>query len=228
MITHKSENRFSMKILGHKIKNNFPRGIYVLFLKIKYYLFRKKCSGNISSVTYSDGEWVSRKTTKDLRAIQDMLCNDKEALSILQIGIGNSSCFEVVNKANKKVHFTGTTIVQEEMEHAKNKFSKDFDDKYKVIVCNKYSDEMKDLKGNYDYIIDNDISSYACCKEHFERMLDYYKQLLAPEGKICVGIIGLEYFDSGFGLTENMFSKILKKKKMKITNNGICYLIERL
>ena len=204
-----SENKFSMKIISHKVKKYLPNWFYIFLLKIRYYSFRKECSRSNMNETvgsYSDGSWVLRKTTSDLLRIENYLLKVSDGKSLLQIGIGNSSLYKRINHLVR--HFDGVTIVEDEVHHAEILFPKSEFLNYQVHLINKYSNELKILPGSYDYIIDNDLSSYACCHKHFNDMLNNYAILLNDTGKVIVGINGLSYFDTGFGLTPSMLKKI--------------------
>ncbi len=208
------ERRLSLKIVAHRIRRYFPKFGYPLLLLIRYAFFPRYCSNNlISKITYSDGSWINRKTTADLEKITDFIVKYKSSnLSILQIGIGNSSLFSGVGIKAKR--FVGISVVEDEILYAKKKFEEEFGSAYEVILMNKYSNEIGNLMGGFDFIIDNDISSYACCKFHFESMLDIYHNLLAQGGCIIVGVDGLGYFDSGFGLTKGMMASISRKHNL--------------
>jgi hypothetical protein len=202
-----AERRWSLKILAHKIKRYFPLFVYEWMLWLRYASFTRRCKDlDVPQITYSDGSWTGRKTTADLRRILDFLRSEADGLRVLQIGIGNSSLFSEIGERCASV--TGLTISEDEVEWARQKFPSDFDRRYDVRLMNKYSHEIASIGGGYDYIVDNDLSSYACCRHHFDAMLLAYRDMLAPQGSILVGINGLGYFDSGFGLTAGMMSDI--------------------
>jgi hypothetical protein len=202
-----TERRLSLKILAHRIKRYLPGFVYKGLILFRYTFFKRHCQNIcIPNIKYSDGSWVERKTTSDLAHIQDFLQGVESPLKLLQIGIGNSSLFESMKQ--RKFHLTGITIVEEEVSYAQKKFPDSFGIQYEVRLMNKYSEEISTLGGEYDYIIDNDLSSYACCRYHFNVMLSGYKKLLTPKGRILIGINGLGYFDSGFGLNQGMIQKI--------------------
>ncbi len=204
------ERRLSLKILGHKIRKYFPKYGYPALLHIRFALFQKRCMGNlVPMISYSDGSWVNRETTEDLQNMTTHLESVKGRPSILQIGIGNSSLFSAIRE--KTTRFVGITIVEDEVAHARRSFPNEFGNTYQVRLMNKYSDEVAELEGGFDFIIDNDLSSYACCKHHFGTMLDIYRNILADDGCVLVGVTGLGYFDTGFGLTPKMIAPIAKE-----------------
>ena len=56
---------------------------------------------------------------------------------------------------------------------------------YAVHLVSKYSREfLLEIEHRYDYIVDNNLASYACCKYHFHRMLDNYVWCLRPDGRV--------------------------------------------
>jgi len=223
----KLEKRFTIKILAHKIKKYFPIQFYNFFLLLRFYAFKKHCNkGMTSKITYSDGSWISRKTTSDLRKIQTYLSGIEESLEVLQIGIGNSSLYRVMESTPMK-RLVGVTIVDDELNYAASEFPEVFNDRYKVFVANKYSDDIKEVGENFDFIVDNDISSYSCCNHHFLKMLANYYSLLKPGGTVLVGLKGLGYFDSGFGLTEAMMERLAKEYKFGFSVDQYCYRLTR-
>lgn len=206
-IHFKPERRLSLKMLGNRVRRYFPILVYPAFLRIRFTFFRRRCDdGQLPSIAYSDGSWIKRKTTADLRRITAFLAERKECNSILQIGIGNSSLFATIGNAVNR--FVGITIVSDEVEHVRTNFPNQFGLRYTVLLMNKYSDELASLEGGFDFIVDNDLSSYACCRHHFGSMLNAYRGLLAPGGCVLIGIDGLGYFDSGFGLTQGLMTRL--------------------
>lgn len=206
-IRFKTERRLSLKMFGNRVRRYFPKLVYPAFLLIRFALFRRHCDDVLlPNIAYSDGSWIKRKTTSDLRRITTFLTERKERSSILQIGIGNSSLFATIGDAVNR--FVGITIVSDEVEHARTSFPDAFGLRYTVLLMNKYSDELASLEGGFDFIVDNDLSSYACCRHHFGSMLKAYHGLLAPGGCVLIGIDGLGYFDSGFGLTQGLMTRL--------------------
>ena len=221
------ETRFSIKILIGKLCRLLLTTLYNIILAARYATFPKSCQNlSVPSITYSDGSWVERKTTKDLRNIQEFLLAQNHTMNIFQAGIGNSSLFDLLQ--NKVGRFVGVTIAQEEVDYAKDKFPNDFGGKYIATLSNKYTSDVICLGKDFDYIIDNDLSSYACCHNHFHLMLDAYRNMLKPDGAILVGFMGLGYFDSGFGLSENRMAKIAAEHGLAFEKTDYCYCLKRI
>ena len=132
--------------------------------------------------------WAHRETTPDQLRIEEQL--EKLVLpssSILHIGVGNSSLAR--RFATRVGAILGTTLHKEEQTHA--------DDihipKYHVMTINKFTDDMEQIDRQFDFIVDNNPSSYACCLFHFCRMMIFYKNLLCDGGMILTAEPGLSW-----------------------------------
>jgi len=221
------EKRFSTKIIMGKIRRKVPSWFYNILLAIRYTFYPTRCSDlEQPSIKYSDGSWVNRKTTSDLTRIQDFLLRQQDGLAIFQAGIGNSSLYRLLQ--NKIERFVGVTISEEEVSYAAAQFPEDFGHRYEVRLSNKYTADIKTFGQDFDYIIDNDISSYACCKHHFEIMLTSYRSMLKPEGAVLVGFLGLGYFDMGFGLSEKRMKQIAARCGFSFERGEPCYFLKQL
>jgi hypothetical protein len=65
---------------------------------------------------------------------------------------------------------------------------------YTVHFLSKYSREfLLTIENEYDYIVDNNLASFACCKYHFYRMLDNYLWCLRPGGRILTDQRGMDW-----------------------------------
>ena len=63
-----------------------------------------------------------------------------------------------------------------------------------VYFLNKYGREFPLMLTNrYDFVIDNNLASYACCKYHFYRMLDNYLGAMEPGGQILTDQHGMDF-----------------------------------
>ena len=218
-INFRKECKWSLKTIYGKIRTKFPISFYKSIILVRYIFFRKNCLNN-TIVYYSDGSWVDRGATEDLRNIQVYLSRSNKLIKVMQAGIGNSSLFSVVRDRVTKL--VGVTIVPEEEDYAKTQFPNEFGTKYEVHIANKYSDDLF-LGDGFDVIVDNDISSYACCKHHFFKMLDNYRRMIAKNGVVLVGINGLGYFDNGLGLTEYLAKKIFFQHGFVLHKMKECY-----
>jgi hypothetical protein len=65
---------------------------------------------------------------------------------------------------------------------------------YTVYLLNKYGrDFLARIENRYDFIIDNNLASFACCKYHFYRMLDNYLWCLRPGGSVWTDQRGMDW-----------------------------------
>ena len=210
-LNNKKERRFSLKIVVHKIRANLPNWVYENILKWRLLFFTKDCAkykNTNKKIIYSDGLWINRDTTYDLKLIQSYLSTVKNK-SILQVGTGNMSLYKTLDHTARP--FYGITILKEEEKFGKSVIKQRLDKRSEVYLWDKYTGDFNFLNDKkVDFIVDNDISSYACCVNHFKDMLKAYSQIINPNGSILVGLKGLGYFDSGFGLTIDMLNKYLK------------------
>jgi len=121
--------------------------------------------------------WAERATTPGQRAIEEQLVNLVTASSsILHIGAGNSSLGQ--HFAPRVSWVLGTTLHDEERILSENLGLQN----YAVVRANKYSEDMDQIGGNFNFIVDNNPSAFACCLSHFSRMMIAYIELLNSEG----------------------------------------------
>ena len=204
----KKESRFSRKIIVGRINRHLPFMRPFINL-VRFFTFRKYCpSYPDSQASYSDGPWIDRKVTKDQAAIEEYVFQkDLRGARILHVGIGSSSIAKKCGEI-QKCSVDGITVMQAEKKHADDLNIKDYD----VFILNKNDPKLLlALPGNYKYIIDNDIASYACCKAHFEEMLKTYLSMLSSGGEILTGKISIGYFDSGFPLPKFYLKSLFLK-----------------
>ena len=123
-------------------------------------------------------DWTQQETTRDQACIEAVL--DTMAVtgaSILHVGVGNSKLAQ--RFASRAHRVDGLTVHQNEKIHADALGIPN----YTVYVLNKHSQEFVSVLTNvYDFIIDNNLSSFACCKYHFSVMFENYLWALTSEG----------------------------------------------
>jgi hypothetical protein len=68
---------------------------------------------------------------------------------------------------------------------------------YRAHLVNKHSRRVADLPGPYDFIVDNNLASFVCCRRHFRRMLENYVALLRRGGRILTDRRGMEWTVDG-------------------------------
>jgi hypothetical protein len=136
--------------------------------------------------------WVDHtkdETTVDQARIEAVL--DKMELSgknILHVGVGNS---KFARRFASRVNLIdGLTVNENEKALADSLRISN----YMPYVLNKYGREfLLTLTHRYDFIIDNNLASFACCKYHFYRMLDNYLWSMLPAGQILTDQQGMDW-----------------------------------
>ena len=137
--------------------------------------------------------WIDHlglETTVDQARIEDAL----EALApgadqcILHVGVGNSQLAE--RFAARVALIDGLTVWEPEQAHARSLAIPG----YTVHFLSKYAREfVRTIANRYDYIVDNNLASFACCKFHFHRMLDNYVWCLRPGGRVLTDQRGMDW-----------------------------------
>ena len=144
-------------------------------------------------------DWTHQETTRDQAHIEAVL--DTLAImgtSLLHVGVGNSQLAQ--RFASRARHIDGLTVHQHEKTSADALGLSN----YTVYVLNKYSPEFGSVITNtYDFIIDNNLASFACCQQHFAVMFENYLQVLASHGQILTCQIGMDAYqdDCGWSLS---------------------------
>ena len=136
--------------------------------------------------------WVDHtkdETTIDQAAIEaELNKKDLSGKSVLHIGVGNS---KFAQRFAGRVHLIdGLTVSHNEKTLADSMCIAN----YTVFLLNKYSREfILTIKNRYDFIIDNNMASFACCKFHFYLMLDNYVWSLKSGGQILTEQRGMDW-----------------------------------
>jgi hypothetical protein len=128
-------------------------------------------------------------TTVDQARIEDAM--EKMALDgrqVLHVGVGNSGFAQ--RFAGRVRLIDGLTVSEPEKALA-DSFQIP---SYTVHLLSKYSREfLLRIRNRYDYIVDNNLASFACCKYHFHRMLDNYLWCLQPGGRVLTDQRGMDW-----------------------------------
>lgn len=167
--------------------------------RIKWYCKNKTTLGIDEVPEWQD--WSNRATTEDQVRIEAVLRGlDLSQKNLLHVGIGNSMLALLFHKHTKCID--GITIQEAEVTRARAMRLNG----YRVLMCNKFSNDLVEKLGkNYDFIIDNNPSAFACCKRHFYTMFKNYVLLLKPGGAIITDKLGLGWSstrnDPRWGLT---------------------------
>lgn len=140
-------------------------------------------------------DWTQQETTRDQVLIEAVLDTLAVAdASILHVGVGNSKLAQ--RFASRARRIDGLTVHENEKLHADALGLPN----YTVHVLNKYSPEFVSVITNtYDFIIDNNLASFACCQYHFAVMCENYLRALAPHGQLLTCQIGMDAYHGDFG-----------------------------
>lgn len=135
-------------------------------------------------------DYSSTETTSDqLKVEAELQKMELTGKRILHVGIGNSS---LAQRFSTKVSgIDGLTVSANEKTHANSLQIKN----YRVFILSKHSREFiltLDEK-QYDFIVDNNLPGFACCKYHFYLMLDNYLWALKPGGEILTDQNGMNW-----------------------------------
>jgi hypothetical protein len=132
-------------------------------------------------------DFSRRDTTKDQARIEAVLeTMDLAGKRLLHVGVGNSRLAE--RFAPRVARIDGLTIAPAEKARGDALAL----DNYRVDLANKYSRTLR-LRRRYDFIIDNNLASFACCRYHFYLMLDTYLAALRPGGLILTHQRGMDW-----------------------------------
>ena len=136
-------------------------------------------------------DWSQRSTTRDQARIERVLEGMLTPFSrILHIGIGNSSLASRFCGQERAI--CGLTLSQAELAHARSLQLPGYDAK----LINKYGREFMALAGDFDFIIDNNPTTFACCNRHFARMMLACRARLAQDGLMLTDKTGLAHLAS--------------------------------
>ena len=135
--------------------------------------------------------WEDREVTTDELDIIYFLkkSNSFNYKSILHIGIGNSFFAKNFSKDSK---ITGLTISKKEINKANDLNLTN----YNVYLCDKYSNEFKQLLSNikFDLIIDTNLKSYSCCINAFNFFMENLISKLNENGTLITSKSGMNWF----------------------------------
>ena len=125
--------------------------------------------------------WTQRPTTPGQLRIEEQLENlVGPASSILHIGVGNSSLGKRL--APRVLKILGVTIADEERIFA----AKLSIPNYNVILANKFTEQMDEIDGTFNFIADTNPGGFSCCLTHFARMMASYTGLLDRNGGLLL------------------------------------------
>jgi hypothetical protein len=146
-------------------------------------------------------DWTDQDTTPDQQRIEDILARGEiRGKVLLHVGVGNSSLAKRFCGAARAID--GITIQGNECRHARGLRISN----YRVVVANKYDSRLSRTLGRtYDLIVDNNPTTFCCCRRHLATMLASYADLLKPNGILVTDKEGLRWTpapnDPRWGLT---------------------------
>lgn len=132
-------------------------------------------------------DWTEQETTPDQERIEDVLQDGHiEGRVVLHVGFGNSSLAKRFHKAAHAID--GITIQENEYKHARSLAIPN----YTALMANKYAANLAlSLNRKYDFIVDNNPTTFCCCRWHLSTMLANYTAMLKRDGVIVTDTIGL-------------------------------------
>jgi len=164
-----------------------------------YAAYREDCGREQPGVASNPEaiDWTRQQTTPDQARIEAVL--DAMALAgarLLHVGVGNSLLAR--RFADRVRGIDGLTLHPNEKTYAEALAIAN----YTVYVINKHGQEIAStLAHAYDFIIDNNLASFACCKKHFFVMMENYISVLRSRGRILTCQIGMDVYHGELGCT---------------------------
>lgn len=154
-------------------------------------------------------DFSERDTTNDQLRIEEVIATLRLGCrgALLHVGIGNSGLAQ--RFATQFAKIAGITIQQGEIDRAAALGLAG----YEVAFANKYrADLVRSVKGPFHVIVDNNPTSFCCCRTHFLTMMQSYAELLAPGGVLLSDRKGLRWTtipnDPAWGLALAEWEKI--------------------
>ena len=133
-------------------------------------------------------DWSAQDSTPDQLRIESYLARfDLHGKSILHIGIGNSGL--ALRFCRKAAAIVGTTVIPSEVSRARELGIAN----YKAVLHNKHSGENAAVPGAFDFIVDNNPTTFCCCMVHLANMLEFYASRLGPRGQLVTDRVGLSW-----------------------------------
>ena len=164
-------------------------------------------------------DWTDRKTSPDQLRIEDYLAGfDLRGKRILHIGAGNSGLAHRLAARAKEI--VGTTVVDAEARLGAELGLSN----YQVIVHNKYSGEALPVPPSFDFIVDNNPTSFCCCFHHLAAVVEFYVSCIGETGQLITDRAGLRFALStnpGWGFTIDDFAQVAALASLS------CYPINR-
>ncbi len=152
------------------------------------------CDPDAPKLLYKmEEDWSARSTTYGQRRVEAYLrAHAAAGTSVFVTGVGNSKLAQ--DFAGHFARIDGITLLETEKSHADALHIPH----YCVRLQNKYRDGLADtFTAGYDYIVDVNLASWACCQTHFDRMMHAYHAMLKSGGMVLTDREGLEWLEKG-------------------------------
>lgn len=135
-------------------------------------------------VDYSD-----TATTPDQERIEAIIeRRHAGGTALLHVGVGNSSLARRL--AGRWDRIDGLTVSSAELELAR---TLDLPG-YQVVLADKYDPGAAGLlPGPYDVVVDNNPTSFACCRAHQDALMERYAGWIAPGGVLLTDRAGMAW-----------------------------------
>jgi len=133
-------------------------------------------------------DWTGRETSPDQRRIEDYLgAFNLDGKRILHVGAGNSGLARRL--AGRAREIVATTVVE-----AEAKFGAGFGiPNYRVMVHNKFAADKLAVGAPFDFIVDNNPTSFCCCLRHLAAAVEFYASHLGTRGQLVTDRAGLRW-----------------------------------
>jgi hypothetical protein len=135
-------------------------------------------------------DWTDQETTPDQQRIEDYIAEGEKTAgcAVLHVGFGNSSLAQRFHRHARVID--GITIQERELKKAIGLGIPN----YRPLLLNKYHQALSyTLNQTYDYIVDNNPTTFCCCRVHLASMLANYSALLKLHGVILSDTVGLDW-----------------------------------
>ena len=172
-------------------------------------------------------DYSQHETSQDQARIEAVMQQQAATGStILHVGIGNSELAKTFYAAGHRID--GVTVNQQELDHAQTLNLP----RYRVLLTNKYHRKFTQYfdSNTYDYVVDNNPASFACCQYHFYCMIENYLTCLKPGGQILTDQRGMDWalLGTGFILDFASLSHVLAAMPVTVKKvSGSVYAIEK-
>ena len=152
---------------------------------------------------------------------------DLRGCRLLHIGVGNSQFAHRFAELGAIIE--GVTVSEREFDYANSLNITG----YRVFLVNKYDREFVTnfSKHQFDFVIDNNLAAFACCKYHLYVMLESYLGCLKPGGKILTDQRGMDWalLDPSFILNFSDLETFAKTLPIKVSREtDMVYALEFL